>query len=88
MPSIHIHITQTFLQYYLWLHAPFVESIEIEPENYGYELTEDDMLVPTVTSKDVMPDDFAVSCNCLKCLKKNACPCRVKLISCELQQQF
>ena len=47
-----------------------VESIEIEPENYGYELTEDDMLVPTVTSKDVMPDNFPVSCNCLKCLKK------------------
>ena len=70
------------MQCYLWLYASFVESIEINPENYGYVLTEDDMLVPTFTSKDVMPDDFPVSCNFLKCAKKNVCTCRVKLISC------
>ena len=83
--SIHIHIKRAFLQCYLWLHALFVESTDINPENYGYELTEDDMLVPTITSKDVIPEDFPVPCNCLKCAKKNVCPHRVKLIrSCEL----
>ena len=45
-----------------------------------------DMLVPTITSKDVIPDDFPVPCSWLKCAKKkDICPCRVKnmkLISC------
>ena len=46
--SIHIHIKRAFLLCYICLHAPFVESIEINPENYGYELTEGDMLVPGI----------------------------------------
>ena len=36
LSSIHIHIKRVFLQCYLWLHAPFVESIEVNPEDYGY----------------------------------------------------
>ena len=68
--SIHIHMKGAFLQCYLWLHVPFVESIEINPEDYGYELTEEDMLVPTITTEDVIPDDFPVPCSCLKCVKK------------------
>ena len=44
-----------------------------------------------ITSNDVIPDDFRVPCNFLKCAKKNkkktktkqnVCPCRMKLISC------
>ena len=76
------HIKQAFLQCYTWLHAPFVESIEINSEDYRYELTEDDILVPIITSKDVIPDDFPLPCNCLKCVKKNVCSYRVKLTSC------
>ena len=57
-----IYIKRAFLQCYLWLHALFVESIEINPEDYGYEFTEDDMLVPTITFKNVLPDDFPVPC--------------------------
>ena len=68
--SIHIHIKWAFLQSYHWLHAKFVESIEINHEDYGYELTEEDMLVPTITTEDVIPDDFPVPCSCLKCVKK------------------
>ena len=82
LSSIHIHIKRAFLQCYLWLHAPFVESIEINPEDYGHELTEEDMLVSTITTEDIIPDDFPVLCSCLKCVKKTLCPCRVKLISC------
>ena len=37
---------------------------------------------PTITTEDVIPDDFPVPCSCLKCAKKNVCPCLVKLISC------
>ena len=53
----------------------------INPENDRYELTEQNMLVPTITSKDVIPDDFPILCNYLKCAKKNVCPCLVKRIS-------
>ena len=28
------------------------------------------MLVPTITTKDVIPDDFPVTCSSLKCAKK------------------
>ena len=59
----------------------FAESIEINPEDYGHELTEDDMLVPTINSKDVIPDDFVLSCNCLNVRKKYLLR-RVKAISC------
>ena len=37
----------SYLYYYHWLHAPFVESIEINPEDYRCEATED-LLVPTI----------------------------------------
>ena len=48
--------------------------IRINPEDYRYELTEDDMLVLTITSKGVIPDDFPVPCNCFKCAKKTFVP--------------
>ena len=76
--SIHIHIKQTFLQSYnLWLFAPFVGSIEINSEDCRYQLTEDDILVSTNTSKDVIPDNFPVPCTCWKCAKKPVSPRRV-----------
>ena len=44
------------------------------------------MLVHTITSKDVITDDFPVPSNCLKCAKqktkKNVCPYHLKLIGC------
>ena len=80
--SIHIHIKRAYLQCYLWLHAPFVESIEVNPEDYGYEFTADEMLLPIIVAGDTMPEDFPVPCNCMKCAKRNVCPCRVKQISC------
>ena len=64
------------------------------PDDYRCELAKDDMLVPTITTKDVIPDDIAVLHNFLKCVKRNACPCDVKLIGsckfckCESQQHF
>ena len=54
----------------------------MNPDNYRYKLAEDDMLVPTITTKDVIPDDIPVLRNFLKCAKRNACPCGVKLIGC------
>ena len=42
----------------------FIVSIETSPEDFGYELTEDDMLIPTTTSKDAIPADFSVPYNC------------------------
>ena len=50
------------------MHRNLVVSIEINPDDCGYELTEDDMLVPTIISNNVIKEDFSVPCNCLKCL--------------------
>ena len=43
-----------------YLHAPLVESIEMNPDNYRYKLAEDDMLIPTITTKVVIQDDILV----------------------------
>ena len=64
--SIHIHIKRACFQCYLWVPCT-IESIEINPGDYGYELTEDDMLVPTNTTKDVISHHFPVLCSYLKC---------------------
>ena len=79
MPSTHIRIKRAFLQCYLWLHAPSVESIEIKPEDYRYELTEYDMLVPTISSISQFSCTLQFFRMCEK--KTFACLCRVRLIS-------
>ena len=82
LSSIHIHIKEAFLQCHLWLHVFFVNYNKKNPEDHGYELTVFDALVPTITSKGVIPGDFPLPFNYLKCAKKNICLYRVKLINC------
>ena len=60
-PSIHIHIKWAFSV--LSLAAYTFCLIEINPEDYGYELTEDDVLVPTITSKDLIQMVFQYHAN-------------------------
>lgn len=72
--TIHPHSHETGIFTVLSLVAYTFFLIQINPEDYGYELTEDDMLVLTITSKDVIPDDFPVPYNCFKCAKKTFVP--------------
>ena len=34
--SIALHIKRAYLQTYIWLHAPFMNNLEIDPLQYGY----------------------------------------------------
>ena len=49
--SIALHIKRAYLQIYIWLHAPFMNNLEIDPLQYGYEIDEDDddEIVPTLS---------------------------------------
>ena len=83
--SIHLHIRRTFLKCYPWLHAPFVETIDLNPTtDYGYIVDEDEHLIPEIVKGDVTPEDFPLPCmrSCVKCVKSTVCPCRVREIPC------
>ncbi|XP_057301782.1 uncharacterized protein LOC130636171 isoform X2 [Hydractinia symbiolongicarpus] len=81
--SAILHIKRSYLQTYVWLHAPFVRSIDIDPTHYGYVLDEEgDCLKPKITEDDVLPDDLPQPCNCLKCARANVCICRINNINC------
>ena len=49
--SALLHIERAYLQTYIWLHSTFMESIEITPLEYGYELEDDDeeVMTPKIT---------------------------------------
>ena len=79
--SIKLHIRHAYLQAYLWYQAPFIDSIDLDPENYGY-VRDDEDLVPIIFDDLRLPDAFPAPCNCLKCARETVCPCRVKDIAC------
>ena len=80
--SIRLHIKRAYLQCHLWIHAPFMETIDIDPIQFGYFLNDDEEIAPLIMNGPSIPDDFPAPCNCLKCAKPNVCPCRVRAISC------
>ena len=56
------------------------------PEDYGYQLDNKKGLIPTIIADDqeLLPNDFPKPCSCLKCARKNVCPCRVcETLCCE-----
>ena len=68
--SIALHIKLAYLQTYIWLHAPFIKNLEIDPLQYGYKVNKDDEdeIVPTVANH-VLPEDFPMPCKCGKVCK-------------------
>ena len=65
---------RAYLQIYIWLHAPFMNNLEIDPLQYGYEIDEDDddEIVPTIVDH-VLPEDFPMSCKFGKCARELKC---------------
>ena len=55
---------------------------ELTPDNYGYALKGCDSLIPVKTEEERLPEDFPAPCLCVKCARKNVCPCRVLDILC------
>ena len=60
-----------------------MESIEINPLEYGYELEDNDevMMAPKII-EDILTDELLMPCKCVKCAKSNVCTCRVNKIRC------
>ena len=80
--SVRQHILRAYIQCYIWLHAPFLQDIQLNLLDYGYALDENGNLVPLLTEEVSLPEEFPIPCNCLKCSKQTVCPCRVKKIPC------
>ena len=60
--SVLLHIKRTYLQTYIWLHSTFVESNEINPLEYGYELEDDDEeLMTPKTTEEILPDELPMT---------------------------
>ena len=80
--SIKQHILRVYLQCYMWLHASFIEDIQLNPLDYGYMFDDNENLIPLMTTEPSIPDEFPAACNCLKCARPRVCPCRLKPIAC------
>ena len=80
---ILLHIKHAYFQSYVWLHSPFVDSITLDPLEYGYELdSDDDEVIKPKIVQSILPDNFPIPCKCGKCAKANLCLCRVNNIQC------
>ena len=81
--SIALHIKRAYFQTYIWLRAPFINNLEIDPLQYGYEVNKDDEdeIVLTVVNH-VLPEDFPMPCKCGKCARENVCSCRINDLQC------
>ena len=80
--NIRQHILRAYLQCYIWLHSAFLENIDLDPLEYGYRLTEDNNLVPIISTKQSIPSNFPQACNCKKCSKASVYKCRLLEIRC------
>ena len=60
----------------------FLENIDLDPLEYGYRLTEDNNLVPIISTKQSIPSNFPQACNCKKCSKASVYKCRLLEIRC------
>lgn len=85
--SIALHVKRAYLQTYIWLHAPFIFDLDIDPLQYGYKLDDDyeddddNGIIPLMAAK-VLPEDFPLPCRCTKCARETVCPCRVHELPC------
>ena len=59
----------------LSLHASFVESIPLDPSQYGFYHDEDEKVYQLLLDRVFLPEDFPEPCNCLKCAKGRFCAC-------------
>ena len=71
---IKFHIQHGYLQSHIWFHAAFMESISIDPTEYGYTKVEEEVS-PTILPPETIPEDFPSPCNCMKYARSNICPC-------------
>ena len=79
--SILKHIQLAYYQTYIWLNSRCIESIHLDPLDYGYILDSDGKLIPDIGAVK-LPEDFPNPCTCLKCAREYVSPCRTKSLPC------
>ena len=79
--SIALHMKRTYPQCYRWVNATYSNMQILNPLDNVYEL-QDELLVPTVVSEPIIPDDFPHPCTCVKCFLPKIRPCRIGNIKC------
>ena len=79
--TIHMHIMRAYFQCNRWVNAASVESITLDPFEYGY-VAEEGLIYLKIINYEIIPIVFPMPCNCLKCARSNVCTCRVKGIAC------
>ena len=77
--TIHMHIMRAYFQCNRWVNAASVESITLDPLEYSYVAEEEGHIY---LKDEIIPIDFSMPCNSLKCARSNVCPCRVQGIAC------
>ena len=53
----------------MWLHASFIENMDLNPVEYGYIQDGDDHIITIVVTDILIPSDFPSPCTCVKCSK-------------------
>ena len=70
-------IKWAYFQCNLWINAATRSSSSIDPQKYGYALTDDGLLDPDLSIEHPLPEDFPRPCTCGKCAKETVCNCRI-----------
>ena len=76
--TIHMHIMRAYFQCDRWVNAASVEVITLDPLEYGHVAEEEGLIYPKVINYEIIPIDFPMLCNCLKCAKSYVLPVQSK----------
>ena len=60
--SIANHILRPYLQCNLWYNGAFMQSVYLNPEDYGYECEDNANMTPLIIGNSVQPESFPTPC--------------------------
>ena len=75
--TIHMHIMRAYFQCNRRVNAAYVESITLDPLEYGYVAEEESLIYSKVINYEIIQVVFPMPCDCLKCVQDLmfACVC-------------
>ena len=78
-------IMREYYQTYFWLHSATRENVYLDPFDYGYvhwTIMRNLYLILVLLNTPPPPENFPITCTCMKCSREYVCLCRAKLILC------
>ena len=84
--SLYLHIQRAHYQSFIWKRAHVPKPIIPEATEFGWEMTDAQILKPILMSKDDISNDELkiISCSCKTECKTNRCKCRKNNLPCSL----